>query len=264
LNPPTSSGRHLAVDAEWDAKILAWIQRQADKTATVTCTDIKNYWRELRKFEVSRGWVDSLISRDSAELTEKKSSPSEDPRLQVPRIFPEETICSMHGTLQGCPSDLVFNLGEVEISDWEDRKPKKVVIPITVSAHNIHHRISRNVKHMSIVTWISGDGACLTPYVITSQDSAALHRAIEATGMQIGKQLILKHRATPDVNADFFENYIRTVFLPQLAITWIMPNIPEEDAVLLMDNWSPQLSPLVIDLLSNSHVRIVTFAPDTT
>jgi hypothetical protein len=170
----------------------------------------------------------------------------------------------MHETLQGCPADLVFNLDEVGISDWEDRKPKKVVVPITMAARNIRHRISRNVKHISIVTCISPGSACLTPYVVTSQDFEALHRALEATGMQIGKHLILKQCAKPDVNADLFEKYVRTVFLPHLAITRIMQNVRNEKAVLLMDNCSPHLAPVVIDLLSEAHVRIVTFAPHTT
>jgi hypothetical protein len=117
---------------------------------------------------------------------------------------------------------LVFNLDKVGISDWEDRKPKKVVVPITVAAHNIHHRISQNVKHISIVTCISEGGACLTPYVVTVKDSVALHRALEATGMQIGKHVILKHRAKPCVNSDLFESDIQTVFLPHIAITPIM------------------------------------------
>jgi hypothetical protein len=152
LNPPKSHGRHLAVDAESDANILAWIQKQAEKNAAVTRTDIKNHCHEVCWLEVSRGWVDSFILRHSAELTEKKSSTQEEPRLQVPRIFLEKTIRSMHETLEGCPVDLVFDLDEVGISDWEDRKPKKVVVPIALAAHNIHHRISRNVKHISIVT----------------------------------------------------------------------------------------------------------------
>jgi hypothetical protein len=83
--------------------------------------------------------VDTFISRHSAELTEKKSFPSEEPRLQVPRIFLEETIRSLHETLQACPADLAFNLDEVGISDWEDRKPKRVVVPLTVSAQRSQH-----------------------------------------------------------------------------------------------------------------------------
>jgi hypothetical protein len=43
-----------------------------------------------------------------------------------------------------------------------------------------------------------------------------------------------------------------------------MQNIPEEDAMLLMDNCSPSVTPMVIDLLSNARVPIVTFAPHAT
>ena len=72
--------------------------------------------------------------------------------------------------------------------------------------------------------------------------------------MQIGRHLILKQRAKPYVNADLFENYVRTVFLPHLAITRIMQNVRNEEAVLLMDNCSLHLTPVVIDLLSEACV----------
>jgi hypothetical protein len=131
LNEPKSRGRHWAVDAESDANILAWIKRKAEKSTAGTRTDIRNYCREVCKFQVSRGLVDSSISRHADELTEKKSSPQEETCLQVPRVFLEETIRTMHETIQGRPSELVFHLDEVGISNWEDRKPKKVVVPIT-------------------------------------------------------------------------------------------------------------------------------------
>jgi hypothetical protein len=66
LNPPKSRGRLLAVDAESDADILAWIKRQAEKNAAETRTDMKNYCREVRKFEVSRGWVEKFSTRRAA------------------------------------------------------------------------------------------------------------------------------------------------------------------------------------------------------
>jgi hypothetical protein len=43
-----------------------------------------------------------------------------------------------------------------------------------------------------------------------------------------------------------------------------MQNIHEEDALRLMDNCSPHLTSVVIDLLSTAGVRIVTFAPHMT
>jgi hypothetical protein len=102
--------RHSAVSAESDANVLGWTTGKAARNAAVTPTDIKNYCREVCQIEVTRGWVDSFISRHSAELIEKKSSPQEAPRLQVPRVFLDQTVRSMHEAVQGRPADLVFNL----------------------------------------------------------------------------------------------------------------------------------------------------------
>jgi hypothetical protein len=84
--------------------------------------------------------VDSFVSRHSAELIDKKSSPQEVPRLQVPQVFIDRTVRGMHEAVQDRPADLVFNRDEVGISDCEDRQPKKMVLPRTAALHSIHHR----------------------------------------------------------------------------------------------------------------------------
>jgi hypothetical protein len=72
------------MSAESGANIIAWITGMAEKTAGVTRTDIRNCCRQVCNIEVTHGWVDSLASRHSAELIEKKGLPSEAPRLHVP------------------------------------------------------------------------------------------------------------------------------------------------------------------------------------
>jgi hypothetical protein len=54
LSPPKSRSRHLAVDAESDENILAWIKVQAEKNVAVTRTHIKNYCHEVCRLEVLR------------------------------------------------------------------------------------------------------------------------------------------------------------------------------------------------------------------
>jgi hypothetical protein len=78
--------------------------------------EIKNYCREVCKFEVSWGWVNSFISRRSAGLTEQKFS-TRKAALASSANFPEETMRTLHVTLKRCPADLVSNLDEVAISD---------------------------------------------------------------------------------------------------------------------------------------------------
>jgi hypothetical protein len=78
--------------------------------------------------------------------------------------------------------------------------------------------------------------------VVTSQDSAVGRRDLEADWMQIGRHLILKHRHKPYVNAELFEDYLRSVFLPHLMIIPIAKDLSEEDAVFLTDNCSSYLT----------------------
>jgi hypothetical protein len=136
--------------------------------------EIKNDCREVSKITVTRGWVDSFISGHSAELIEKKSLPRGQPGVQVARVFLERTVCGMHDVVKRRPADVVLNLDEVRVSDWEDRAPKRVVVPRTATLHSIHHPLPRSVKHISVVACISASGACSTPDVVTSQDSAAV------------------------------------------------------------------------------------------
>jgi hypothetical protein len=82
------------------------------------------------------------------------------------------------------------------------------------------------------------------PYAVTSQDSAAVRRDLETDGMQIGRNLILKHRNKSDVNAELFEDYPRSVVLPHLMITRIVTDRRKEEAVLLMHNCSPDITSL--------------------
>jgi hypothetical protein len=81
--------------------------------------------------------------------------------------------------------------------------------------------------------------------------------------MQIGRHLILKHRDKPDVNAELFDDYLPSVFLPHLLITRLVKDLREGDAVLLMDNCLPHITLAVVELLSTARVRVVvvTFAP---
>jgi hypothetical protein len=71
-----------------------------------------------------------------------KSSPQESQRLEVPRCFLEETIWCLGEFVQSRPMELVFNLDEVEISDWEDRQTKTVIVSLSAREQTIHHKIN--------------------------------------------------------------------------------------------------------------------------
>jgi hypothetical protein len=60
-------------------------------------------------------------------------------------------------------ADFVFNLNKVGISDWEDRKTKKVIALAAMPGQTIHHGVSRKVKHISVIACMSAAGESLLP-----------------------------------------------------------------------------------------------------
>jgi hypothetical protein len=49
----------------------------------------------------------------------------------------------------------VFDLDEVGISDWGNRKAKQDIALAAMFGQTIHHGVSRNVKHISVITCLS-------------------------------------------------------------------------------------------------------------
>jgi ribosomal protein L18E len=123
------------------------------------------------KVPITRGGLKSFVLRHPDKITKTKSTPREQQRWQVPRIFPERTVQDLKEQVQRCVAELVFNRDEVDISDWEDgkTKTKTVIVPATIVGQTIHHEIFRTVKHISVIACASAAGKSLTPYIITLQ-----------------------------------------------------------------------------------------------
>jgi hypothetical protein len=47
----------------------------------------------------------------------------------------------MKDPIHGKASELVFNRDDVGSADWEDRKPKKVIAPISVPEEDVYDRV---------------------------------------------------------------------------------------------------------------------------
>jgi hypothetical protein len=153
-----------------EGDIPAWIQHQAKKSQPSTRTDILHYCSGKFGKAITRRWVDPFLIIHKDGLTETIRKPQKDARLQIPREFLLGTISGMEEAAQDCIRDLVFNLDETGVSEWEDRKSKKVVVLSAMSSQAIHHRVDRNLKHITVMTCFAARGKHGIPYVITSQN----------------------------------------------------------------------------------------------
>jgi hypothetical protein len=94
-------------------------------------------------------------------------------------MFLERTVENLIGHIQGCTVEPVFNLDEVGISDSEDRKTRKLIVPATMRSETIHHGISRDVKHISVINCAFAAGQSLIPAIIPSHDSASVQEQLK-------------------------------------------------------------------------------------
>jgi hypothetical protein len=208
--------------------------------------------------------VNSFLRRHADALCQTKNSSQEAERLEIPRCFRDETVDCLARLAQGRPTELVFNLAEVGISDWEDRKSKTVIVPKALSKHAIHHRLSRKLKYVTIIACVSPAGESLITYVVTSQDSARLREQLTRPEVRFGTDFILKGRSKPYIKAEIFHDYIRSVFLPNLDALRSLEQFAMEDAVLLMDDCSCHVKEEVLNLLRDGRVRVIAWPPHTT
>jgi hypothetical protein len=86
-----------------------------------------DYCTSQFKIKSIREWVNSFILRHSDEVIQTTSGAQEGQRSQVPGTFLERIIQDLHDYIQGCVAELEFNLDELGISDWGDRKTKEVI-----------------------------------------------------------------------------------------------------------------------------------------
>jgi hypothetical protein len=200
----------------------------------------------------------------SEAVIQTTSVPQEKQRSELPGSFLERIIQDLDEYGQGCVAELVFNLDEVGISDWEDRKTKKVSALAAMFGQTIHHGVSRNVKHISVIACLSAAGESLLLYMVTSQNSSTLQGYLNKQGVRFGRDFALKFSQKPYFNAPIFLASIRTILLPYIDTLRGLAVLAQENAVLLMDDRVSDVSDDVIRILTDARLRVIIFAPHTT
>jgi hypothetical protein len=89
---PKSRRRHFVFDDDSEEEILSWIEERAEKSRPATRTDILYYCEVKYSRSVTRRWVDSFVLHHRDRFSETKSPLQEGVRLEVPRVFLDDTI----------------------------------------------------------------------------------------------------------------------------------------------------------------------------
>jgi hypothetical protein len=165
IQDPSPPGRHRAFDDDIKRGLIQMVTDRFHRGAALTNKEPLKLIRE-EKPTVTKGWVHAFIGRHLDAIQVCRSRPQEDTRMIVPRTHLEEHFQLMKSVVEGKLSELVFNLDEVGFSDWEDRKPRTVIVPPSVSPDDVYHPVSRKYRHSTLLACVSAAGDALTPMII--------------------------------------------------------------------------------------------------
>jgi UDP-2,3-diacylglucosamine pyrophosphatase LpxH len=118
---PLARGRPRELSAECEQKLVEWLANKAANHRAVNRTELLHGYSERFGKSMTRTRIDSFITGHTHELFETKSIPQEYPRLKVPLVFLEAAIDAFRNNVHNACAELVFNLDEIGVTEWEDR-----------------------------------------------------------------------------------------------------------------------------------------------
>jgi ATP-dependent helicase YprA (DUF1998 family) len=92
----------------------------------------------------------------------------------------------------------------------------------------------------------------------------SVQERLKKEGVRFSTDFVLRWNPKPYIKAEIFFDYIRTVFLPNLAELRTLDAFTEETGVLLMDTCPSHVTDDIIGIHTEARVRVITFAPHTT
>jgi hypothetical protein len=164
-------------------ELLQFIERNFNKTLTY-------------------GWIHSFLHRSASHVRRMTILSQKMTRMQIPRSYLGQYIVLMDKSVPLAPAELIFDMDETGLSDWEEHRPKRNLVSSEASDANIHDPVDRRIRHQTLLCCISASGDVYCPLLISSyrQAGSAFDR-----GIREGIDAKIEVRDSPYMTAELFE-----------------------------------------------------------
>jgi hypothetical protein len=252
--------RPLTLDLEQESDVIGFIHEQFASQHYVTQRELLNYVEEKFAKILTSGWMQRFLDRHKSDVSRAIVNPQEQVRMEVPRASLDEYLLLIKKLVQIVPTELIFNLDETGLSDWENRKSKPVIVPAAAGDSRFHYPINRSIRHHTLLCCITAAGDSYCPLLIAPNAGA---RKLFDTGVRDHVDLMIEIRQPAYATADLFRRYIEEIFFPALAANREMPGCRDKLAILFCDNCSIHCSEILLREFAEKGVVVVTYPPHT-
>jgi hypothetical protein len=241
--------------------IIQEIERRADSGEYMTQGEILDWINLELKHRLNYTWISHFLERHSGTVMRAIVHPQEDPRLQVPRTWLNRYLALITKIVPLASCELIFNMDETGLSDWEERRAKGVVVPTTLQGRRLHFGVSRKNRHETLLCTISASGDAYLPLLIAAEPRVC--ELFELRPIRKNIDLSLEIRASPYVDADIFRRYIHDVFIPIVESERNGMAGQENPAILFFDNCRAHCQKELLAELARLWVIVITYPPHT-
>jgi hypothetical protein len=134
--------------------------------------DILSFVAESFGKTVTHSWLSSFFDSWLDHITRTVVSPQEQLRSQILRSFLDDYIRLIQIYVPLVPTELIFNLDETGLSDWDERKSKRVIVPSDATQTPLHYPVDRGFHHHTLWCCVSASGGAYSPLLISPRPSA--------------------------------------------------------------------------------------------
>jgi hypothetical protein len=225
--------RPLKLDETHEKPVLQFVQDGFTSGKYVAQRGVLSFVNEHFQKTVTYGWLASFMERWEGIVIRTTVVPQEQLRLRIPRECLNDYVSFIKEYVPLVPAELIFNLDETSLSDWEERKTKLVIILSHASSSTLHYPINRAIRHHTLLCCVSGSGDAYSPLFITPHPKA---RRISEKGIRENIDLKLEIRQVPYVDTDLFNQYIKKIFIQTVAASRELPGCTNKPTILFCDN----------------------------
>jgi hypothetical protein len=146
-NKPQAAHRPLALTEDEEFAVIRLSRDGYSSGNYVPQIDVLNFVESQFQKCLTYRWVEYSLQRHADIVCKKALAPQENPRLQVPKQFFDDYVKLIKEYVPIVPTELIFNIGKCGFRDWEERRPKPVLIPAEFERSVLHYLANRAIRN---------------------------------------------------------------------------------------------------------------------
>jgi hypothetical protein len=260
VRPYRPPGRPFIMSDEQENGIIRYIQTQSNLNEYVTQCEILKYIEAQYGLIQSHSWFAQFLERHSEEIIRSVAVPQENLRLEVPRIWLNEYLELITKIVPLACCELIYNLDETGLSEWEERRRKNVIASAATIGKTLHYRANRGIRHQTLLCTVSAGGDAYSPLLLSSEPSTL--RLFE-TPIRRNIDLSIEIKDSAYVDTSTFRDYVSNRIIPHITSDRNGELPADTPAILFFDNCGSHCKDDVLESLARVWVMVITYPPHT-